>query len=113
MLLSEHLLSLQGELFGWGNSEYAQFGLVTQEQQLNTPTHLPMGQEQSILSRLSVGRLAGMSDCHNVLKGREVSLPCSEHLLISGGVVFSYDDCFLSPRHLYNRSLPLLLRFIH
>jgi len=33
----------EGELFGWGNSEYGQFGSVTDEQQINTPTHLPLG----------------------------------------------------------------------
>jgi len=36
-------LNSRGEVFGWGNSEYSQFGLVTDEQQLHTPTHLQLG----------------------------------------------------------------------
>lgn len=30
----------KGELFGWGNSEYAQFRAVTEEMQVNVPRHL-------------------------------------------------------------------------
>lgn len=30
----------KGELFGWGNSEYAQFRAVTDEMQINVPRHL-------------------------------------------------------------------------
>jgi hypothetical protein len=30
-------------VFGWGNSEYGQFSLVTSEQQINTPTKLNLG----------------------------------------------------------------------
>ena len=30
----------KGELFGWGNSEYAQFRAVTEEMQLNVPRQL-------------------------------------------------------------------------
>ena len=33
-------VSDQGEVVGWGNSEYGQFGAVTDEQQLATPTNL-------------------------------------------------------------------------
>ena len=36
-------LNSRGEVFGWGNSEYGQFGLVTDDQQLHTPTHLQLG----------------------------------------------------------------------
>ena len=35
-------LSSSGEVFGWGNSEYGQFSLVTEEQQLCSPHHLPL-----------------------------------------------------------------------
>ena len=33
-------LNDQGEVFGWGNSEYGQFNSVTGEQQLSRPTKL-------------------------------------------------------------------------
>ena len=29
-------------MFGWGNSEYGQFGTATEEQQICHPTHLPL-----------------------------------------------------------------------
>lgn len=31
-----------GELFGWGNSEYGQFDMITQQPQIASPTHLPV-----------------------------------------------------------------------
>ncbi|XP_023349229.1 RCC1-like G exchanging factor-like protein [Eurytemora carolleeae] len=36
-------LNDKGEVFGWGNSEYSQFRMITEEQQLHTPTHIPLG----------------------------------------------------------------------
>ncbi|XP_043239071.1 RCC1-like G exchanging factor-like protein isoform X1 [Amphibalanus amphitrite] len=36
-------VSESGDVFGWGNSEYAQFASVTEEQQLNVPRRLPLG----------------------------------------------------------------------
>jgi len=36
-------LNSRGEVFGWGNSEYGQFSMVTEDQQLHTPTHLHLG----------------------------------------------------------------------
>ena len=36
-------LTSRGEVFGWGNSEYGQFSMVTEDQQLHTPTHLHLG----------------------------------------------------------------------
>jgi len=39
-------LTVQGEVFGWGNSEYSQFRMITEEQQLHTPTHIPLGQDR-------------------------------------------------------------------
>jgi len=36
-------LNDKGEVFGWGNSEYGQFRSLTDEQQINTPRHLPLG----------------------------------------------------------------------
>ncbi len=38
------LVFLQGDVFGWGNSEYGQFRSVTEEQQLSTPMVLPLGE---------------------------------------------------------------------
>ena len=35
-------LSEDGDVFGWGNSEYNQLSSVTSEQQVNVPTHLPL-----------------------------------------------------------------------
>lgn len=35
-------LSRDGELFGWGNSEYHQLGLVTERSQIPTPRRLPL-----------------------------------------------------------------------
>eukprot|EP00096_Caligus_rogercresseyi_P012578 TRINITY_DN5311_c0_g1_i1.p1 TRINITY_DN5311_c0_g1~~TRINITY_DN5311_c0_g1_i1.p1 ORF type:complete len:472 (-),score=56.17 TRINITY_DN5311_c0_g1_i1:18-1433(-) len=35
-------LNDRGEVFGWGNGEYGQFHSVTEEQQLNRPTSLPI-----------------------------------------------------------------------
>eukprot|EP00088_Acartia_fossae_P034117 TRINITY_DN3499_c0_g1_i5.p1 TRINITY_DN3499_c0_g1~~TRINITY_DN3499_c0_g1_i5.p1 ORF type:complete len:479 (-),score=27.40 TRINITY_DN3499_c0_g1_i5:56-1462(-) len=40
---ADNVLALndKGEIFGWGNSEYGQFREITEEQQINTPTHFP------------------------------------------------------------------------
>jgi len=40
---ADNVLALndKGDLFGWGNSEYGQFREITEEQQINQPTHLP------------------------------------------------------------------------
>ncbi len=46
-----HLDFLQGDVFGWGNSEYGQFRSVTEEQQLSTPMVLPLGEFVHVLSR--------------------------------------------------------------
>nr|XP_023675208.1 RCC1-like G exchanging factor-like protein [Paramormyrops kingsleyae]XP_023675209.1 RCC1-like G exchanging factor-like protein [Paramormyrops kingsleyae]XP_023675210.1 RCC1-like G exchanging factor-like protein [Paramormyrops kingsleyae] len=35
-------VSQDGELFGWGNSEYLQLSAVTEAMQINTPQHLPV-----------------------------------------------------------------------
>ncbi|CAL1540172.1 unnamed protein product [Lymnaea stagnalis] len=35
-------VSESGDLFGWGNSEYNQLGLVTSETQVNLPRHIPV-----------------------------------------------------------------------
>lgn len=47
----------RGDLFGWGNSEYSQFGLVSNDNQLNTPRRIP----------ISVGKIvkvaAGGTNC--------------------------------------------------
>ena len=32
----------QGDVFGWGNSEYGQFKMITDEMQLHTPRHLKL-----------------------------------------------------------------------
>lgn len=35
-------VSESGEVFGWGNSEYSQLSMVTEETQVNVPKHLPI-----------------------------------------------------------------------
>ena len=35
-------ISDEGEIFGWGNSEYRQLTSITDEQQVHMPTHLPL-----------------------------------------------------------------------
>ena len=37
-----HSFTDQGDVFGWGNSEYGQFANQTEEQQLSTPTKLTL-----------------------------------------------------------------------
>ncbi len=32
-----------GDVFGWGNSEYGQLAMATEEQQINTPRKLDLG----------------------------------------------------------------------
>lgn len=34
-------ISDKGQVFGWGNSEYSQFSMVTKETQVHVPRHLP------------------------------------------------------------------------
>jgi alpha-tubulin suppressor-like RCC1 family protein len=48
-------LTKEGEVFGWGNSEYGQFGLVTEEQQLASPVHLPLGLGEPVVEVASGG----------------------------------------------------------
>ena len=50
-------MTVQGEVFGWGNSEYSQFRMITEEQQLHTPTHIPLGRVGS--SQIMVGLRSG------------------------------------------------------
>ena len=37
-----YFFSDKGEVFGWGNSEYSQFNMVTNEQQVNEPVKLDL-----------------------------------------------------------------------
>jgi len=48
-------LSRAGEVFGWGNSEYGQFAMVTDEQQLAIPTHLALGVGEKVVDVASGG----------------------------------------------------------
>ena len=43
-------------MFGWGNSEYSQFRMITEEQQLHTPSHIPLGQGRLGQGRVMVGQ---------------------------------------------------------
>ena len=47
----------KGEVFGWGNSEYGQFKMVTEEQQINTPVKLNLGSVGKIIDIASGGSI--------------------------------------------------------
>jgi alpha-tubulin suppressor-like RCC1 family protein len=46
--------SEKGEIFGWGNNEYNQFAVITDEMQVNVPRHLPF-KNVSKATRVAVG----------------------------------------------------------
>lgn len=48
-------MSNEGDLFAWGNSEYNQLSLVTEETQINTPTYLPLKDCGKIVKAASAG----------------------------------------------------------
>lgn len=48
-------VSDKGDVFGWGNSEYGQLGLVTEQTQVNTATHLPTQQCGKVIKAVAGG----------------------------------------------------------
>lgn len=48
-------LSVDGELFGWGNSEYHQLSMVTQETQVSMPRRLPVTKHCGKITRIAAG----------------------------------------------------------
>lgn len=53
-------LSDKGEAFGWGNSEYGQFSLVTDEQQLHTPRRLDLKNCGKIVNVSAAGTMCAV-----------------------------------------------------
>ena len=47
----------KGEVFGWGNSEYNQFSMVTDEQQINLPVKLDLGPIGKVIDIASGGSI--------------------------------------------------------
>ena len=47
----------KGEVFGWGNSEYSQFSMVTDEQQINLPVKLDLGPIGKVIDIASGGSI--------------------------------------------------------
>ena len=48
-------VSDEGDVFGWGNSEYNQLSVVTDETQINTPRYLPLKHCGKIVKAASAG----------------------------------------------------------
>ena len=47
----------KGEVFGWGNSEYGQFNMVTDEQQINSPIKLDLGEVGKVIDIATGGSI--------------------------------------------------------
>lgn len=60
-------LNDKGDVFGWGNSEYCQFNMVTDEQQLNTPIKLNLAGVGKVIDVASGGSMCMvLNDQHDV-----------------------------------------------
>ena len=46
-----------GEVFGWGNSEYSQLHMATDEQQVNSPVKLNLGEVGKVVDIASGGSM--------------------------------------------------------
>ncbi|BFZ21398.1 hypothetical protein BsWGS_24437 [Bradybaena similaris] len=53
-------VSENGDLFGWGNSEYSQLGLITNETQVNVPRHLPLKDCGKVVKAVAGGSLCAL-----------------------------------------------------
>lgn len=58
-------------MFGWGNSEYSQFRMATEEQQLNSPIKLELGRDVGKVIDIA----SGGSTCM-VLNGTYIYMRC-------------------------------------
>ena len=47
----------KGEVFGWGNSEYSQLYMATDEQQVNSPVKLNLGEIGKVIDIASGGSM--------------------------------------------------------
>lgn len=50
----------KGQLFGWGNSEYNQLAMVTNENQINIPRHLPVNGCGHIIKAVAGGSICAV-----------------------------------------------------
>ena len=57
LLKIDHIFTDKGEVFGWGNSEYSQFKMVTEEQQINKSVKLDMGPVGKVIDIASGGSM--------------------------------------------------------
>ena len=62
------LFSDQGEVFGWGNSEYGQFRMVTEEQQINHPVKLSLKGIGKIIDIASGGTICMVLNGNNITR---------------------------------------------
>ena len=60
-------LSDNGELFGWGNSEYHQLSMVTQETQVSVPRRLPVRNCGKVTRIAAGGSMCAIINGKNVL----------------------------------------------
>ena len=57
-----------GEVFGWGNSEYSQLHMATDEQQVNSPVKLNLGDVGKVLDVASGGSMCMVLNGKNCLR---------------------------------------------
>ena len=67
----------KGDVFGWGNSEYGQLGLVTDETQVNMATHLPTPHCGRVVKAVAGGSLCALLNgqfltCYPLMKERNL-----------------------------------------
>ena len=62
------LFSENGEVFGWGNSEYSQLHMATEEQQVNSPVKLNLGEVGKVLDIASGGSMCMVLNGKNSFK---------------------------------------------
>ena len=62
------LFSDNGEVFGWGNSEYGQFRMVTEEQQINHPVKLDLKGIGKIIDIASGGTICMVLNGNNMIR---------------------------------------------
>ena len=67
-LVHYFIISENGDVFGWGNSEYGQFSaVIDKEMQVNVPRYLPLLQHKRIQQVAAAGTMCGLLDGKCVL----------------------------------------------
>lgn len=64
------LFSENGEVFGWGNSEYSQLNMATSEQQVNSPVKLNLGEVGKVIDIASAGSMCMVLNGMNHISNR-------------------------------------------